>query len=193
MKVAYDRTYLTCWSRDGSTLIFTGTGNGVGWDLIALRLDGDRKPIPILATRFDESVASLSPDGKWLAYISNETGVSQVYVRPYPAGNGKWQISTETGLEPRWSGDGKTLFYQAGPGMMAAPISFTQSLDIGQRKSVLKELPNLSLESGVTYDLSPDGQHILVTKVQEGNEVFQQIGIVLNWFDEIKTASAQAK
>ena len=193
MKVDYDRTYLTCWSRDGSTLIFTGTRTGVGWDVVSLRLDGDRKPSPILSTKFDESVGSLSPDGKWLAYISNESGRSQVYVRPFPAGSGKWQISTETGEEPRWSGDGKTLFYGTATGLMAASINPTQAFDIGQRRVVLKEFPHLALESSVSFDLAPDGRHFLVTKVQEGNEIFQQIGIVLNWFDEVKAIAAQAK
>jgi serine/threonine-protein kinase len=193
IKVGYGRTYVTCWSRDGATLIFTGIGTGGGWDIAALRLDGDRKPIPILATKFDEMVGSLSPDGRWLAYLSNETGSSQAYIRPFPEGGGKWQISTERAFQPHWSGDGKTLYYETENVMRAVSISGTESPTIGQRNLVLKEIPQLSLESGVTYDLAPDGQRFLVTKVQEGNEIFQQIAIVLNWFDDIRAAAAQAK
>lgn len=193
VSVDYDRTYVNCWSRDGSTLILMAAGKGAGWDLIALPLHGDRKPSVFLATKFDEMTASLSPDGKWLAYVSNETGTTQVYVRPFPGGGGKWQISTNLSSEPRWSGDGKTLYFQSQLALMAVSISTTPSLLIGPLQVALKEFPRLAVESGISYDLTPDGRHFLVTKVREGAEALQQINVVLNWFDDLKTTVGPGK
>ena len=115
------------WSLDGRFLVYMITTGG-GRDVWFLPLAGDassgaprgsgqtgqaRKPVPFLTTPFFERHAQLSPDGKWMAYVSNESGIYDVYVQSFPAGGGKWQVSTGGGVEPRWRHDGKELFYLA--------------------------------------------------------------------------------
>jgi Tol biopolymer transport system component/predicted Ser/Thr protein kinase len=189
----YDRTYVNCWSHDGSSLIVTVPHQGMGWDLCVVPVTGDRKPWMFLSTKFDESFASLSPDGKWLAYLSNETGSPQVYVRPFPRGVGKWQISSEFSTRADWSPDGRTLYFGSAKGIMAMPITGTQTLTTGAPVILLKDYRGAALESGVTYDVSPDGKHILVTRPREGDGSPTQIDLVMNWFDEIEKTVAQGR
>ena len=90
-----------------------------------LPLEGERQPQPFLRTPFDEFAPMFSPDGRWLAYLSDESGRLEVYVQPYPGPGGKWQISTEGGAEPVWARDGQELFYRSinGDRMMAVEIT----------------------------------------------------------------------
>jgi hypothetical protein len=79
-------------------------------DLMALPLTGDRKPFAVAETPFSENHAQISPDGKWIAFNSDETGTQQIYIKPFPSGSGKWQASTTGGIFPRWQRDGRSLF-----------------------------------------------------------------------------------
>ena len=90
------------WSPDGQLLAFTEINPTTGYDIWVLRM-GDRKAQPFLRTPFNESAPRFSPDGRWLAYVSNESGRYEIYVQPYPGPGGKWQISTEGGTEPVWN------------------------------------------------------------------------------------------
>src|SRR5262249_2352943 len=91
------------WSRDGRSLLYEAAGGPKTiTDLWVLPIAGDRHPVPWLQTPFDERQGQLSPDGRWIAYVSNESSQNEVYVRPFPAGNGKWRVSTSGGSEPRW-------------------------------------------------------------------------------------------
>src|SRR6185436_2645522 len=92
----------TDWSRDGRFLIYSVNDPKTRDDLWVLPLDGDRKPRPYLQTPFDETQGQFSPDGRWMAYTSDENGRPQVFVQPFPASGGKWQISTGIGVQPRW-------------------------------------------------------------------------------------------
>src|SRR5262249_12095065 len=103
--------YPTDWSRDGKLLLYTAVDPKSGRDLWVLPLDGERKPIPYLQTPFDEAQGQFSPDGRWVAYTSTDSGRPEIYVQPFPASGGKWQISTAGGVTPRWRADGKELFY----------------------------------------------------------------------------------
>ena len=192
IKVDYGRTYLTCWSRDGSTLILSGIGKGRGWDILTVSLTGDRKTQDLLTTKFDESLGSLSPDGKWIAYTSNESGTSQIYVKPFPTGFGKWQISTEWGREPRWSLDGKTLYYTTKHGLTAVGISGTESLIIGRSKEIFRDLLIYSAESGINFDIAPGGR-FLFTRPRDEIQPTQQINVVMNWFDELTSSAGTGK
>jgi len=108
------------WSPDGKLLVYWQLG-GAG-DIWYVPVTGDKKPIPILQTAFAEVFPQVSPDGKWLAYQSNETGRPEIYLRPFPEGPGKWQVSTDGGLWPRWRRDGKELYFVLAPNMWAAEI-----------------------------------------------------------------------
>src|SRR5207245_2782644 len=105
------------WSPDGKWIVYQLDGGKTGTDLWLAPTGGqasaDNKPITYLQTPFVESEARFSPDGKWMAYTSNESGRNQVYVQAIPAGSGKWQISTEGGSAPHWRRDGKEIFYIA--------------------------------------------------------------------------------
>ena len=188
-----DRNYVNCWSRDGSTLIVTVPQEGMGWDLWAVPVNGDRAPWAFLSTNFDESFASLSPDGKWIAYISNETGTAQVYVRPFPRGEGKWQMSTDAATRPEWSADGRTLYYSTQRAIMAVPVQGLKTLTAGAPRIFVRDFHGLSVESAVSFNVLPDGKHVLVTIPKEGNDVYQQINVVVHWFDEIQDRMTSAR
>jgi len=98
------------WSPDGLSIVYEVTDPKTQNDLWVLPLSRDRKAIPLLQTPFRETHGQISPDGKWLAYSSNEAGRNEVYVQPFPAGVGKWQVSTNGGVFPRWRRDGRELF-----------------------------------------------------------------------------------
>src|SRR4029079_16386971 len=101
--------YPTDWSRDGQSLLYTDSQ--LSNDVWVLPLSGDRKPIPFLTTPANENRARFSPDGHWIAYTSDESGNSCVYVQRFPASGGKWQVSEGAGVEPHWRGDGRELYY----------------------------------------------------------------------------------
>src|SRR6185436_3160084 len=96
----------TGWSADGRLLFYTSTDPQTGGDIWALPLAGDREPIPVVRTAADERYGTPSPDGRWLAYVSNESGTYEVYVEAFPATGFKRQVSTRGGLEPQWRRDG---------------------------------------------------------------------------------------
>ena len=111
------------WSRDGKYLIYnTGTSRYEIWSIDPT--ETPVKPVPVLASGFSQSQGRLSSDGRWVAYTSNESGKSEVYVQNFPPAGGKWQISTASGQEPQWRSDGKELFYvQDGKSVMSVAIN----------------------------------------------------------------------
>ena len=125
----------TDWSYDGRFLLFRSNDPQTGMDLWVLPVSGEKKPFPCLKTPFDERDGQFSPDGKWVAYGSNESGRSEIYVLPFPGPGGKFQISTKGGAQPRWNKNGKEIFYVSlNTKMMAAPVKLSsdgQSLETG--------------------------------------------------------------
>ena len=115
----------TDWSPDGHVLLYRRLDPKTGTDIWALPLEGDRRAFPVVQTSFEERDAQFSPDGKWIAYQSNESGRFEVYVQPFPGPGGKTQVSTGGGAQPRWQRDGRELFYIALDGQLhAAPMRF---------------------------------------------------------------------
>jgi Tol biopolymer transport system component len=117
------------WSKDGRYLLYGESRGATGFDLWVLPMTGAsgvRKPIPFLQTKFNETQGQFSPDGRWIAYTSDETGRNEVYVRSFPTGSGKFQISNNGGTQPRWRGDGKEIYYLASDSkLMAATVKST--------------------------------------------------------------------
>ncbi len=174
------------WSPDGQLLAFVEVNPTTGYDIWVLRLS-DRKAQPFLRTPFNESVPRFSPDGRWLAYISNESGRYEIYVQPYPGPGGKWQISTEGGTEPIWNPNGRELFYRSGDKMMAVDIATQPSFTAGKPRVLFEGRYELSPATTPNYDVSPDGQRFLMLKPAEASEAAPtQINVVLNWFEELK-------
>ena len=174
------------WSPDGQLLAFVEVNPTTGYDIWVLRL-GDRKAQPFLRTPFNESVPQFSPDGRWLAYISNESGPWEIYVQPYPGPGGKWQISTEGGTEPVWNPNGRELFYRSSDKMMAVEITTQPSFSAGKPRVLFEGRYEPTPATFPDYDITPDGQRFLMLKPAEAGEAAPtQINVVLNWFEELK-------
>jgi Tol biopolymer transport system component/predicted Ser/Thr protein kinase len=178
---------LTSWSGDGQLLAFFEPGATTQRDIWVLRMS-DRKAEPFLRTSFNEGAASFSPDGHWLAYVSNESSRPEIYVQPYPGPGGKWQISTEGGTEPLWNRNGRELFYRSGNKMMAVQVEAQPSFSASkptmlfEREYAASQFP----ATGIAYDVSADGQRFLMVKEIEQASSATQINVVLNWFEELK-------
>jgi serine/threonine-protein kinase len=173
-------------SSDGQLLAYAEINPTTGRAIWVLRL-GDRKAEPFLRTPFDEGVPQFSPDGRWLAYISDESGRFEVYVQPYPGPGGKWQISTEGGTEPVWNPNGRELFYRSGDKMMAVDIATQPSFAAGKPRMLFEGPYQPTEATAPNYDVSRDGQRFLMLKpVEQAQAAPTQIDVVLNWFEELK-------
>jgi eukaryotic-like serine/threonine-protein kinase len=179
------------WSADGQLLAFDELNRRTGSDIWVLQLS-DRKAEPFLRTPFEEGVARFSPDGRWLAYVSNESGRPEIYVQPYPGPGGKWQVSIDGGTDPVWSRNGRELFYRTGNRMMAVETTMQPRFSAGKPR-MLFEGPYFSdfatafSIQTVSYDVSADGQRFLVVKANEAaSRSAAQINVVLNWTEELK-------
>jgi Tol biopolymer transport system component len=186
------------WSSDGRFLLYT-TQEATPRDLWALPFDPAQggptrlsgKPFPVAQTSFDEAEGQFSPDTRWVAYTSNETGRSEIYVRSFPGPDGKWQVSTGGGVHPRWRRDGRELFYvtpdsrlRAAP-IHVAPGGRTLALD----PSVELFPTKLASTQGVTnsraeYAVAPDGRFLMSVTVEDATA--SPITIVLNWEAALK-------
>jgi eukaryotic-like serine/threonine-protein kinase len=174
------------WSPNGKVLAFVEVAPTTGYD-IWITTVGDRKVQPFLRTPFNESVPMFSPDGRWIAYISNESGRWEVYVQPYPSTGGKWQISAEGGTEPVWNRNGRELFFRNGDKIMAVEITEHPNLAAGKPRVLFEGHYVLPPGTTPNYDVSPDGQHFIMIKANEAvEEAPAQINVVLNWFEELK-------
>jgi eukaryotic-like serine/threonine-protein kinase len=174
------------FSPDGQLLAFHEANPTTGEDILVLRLS-DRKVQPFLRTSFNEADPRFSPDGRWIAYMSDESGHSEIYVQPYPGPGGKWQISTDGGTEPVWNRNGQELFYRNGNKMMAVEITTQPSFALGKPRMLFEGPYVLATVPVSNYDVSPDGRRFLMVKPTEQTQaVPTQINVVLNWFEELK-------
>ncbi len=151
---------VTDWSRDGRYLLYQELNPETGWDVMALPLTGDRRPIPVVQTPFGDQRGFLSPDGRWVAYASNESGRYEMYVRAFPAEgapSGRWQVSDSAQNRLyRWREDGRELYFRSGDRMMAVAIRATPQ---GIQADTPREL--FTMENQVELDVSGDGQRFL--------------------------------
>jgi serine/threonine-protein kinase len=168
------------FSPDGKTLAFMDVDPSTGMDMWVLPLEGDRKPRPILHSPFNEHWTHFSPDGRWIAYVSDESGREEVYVASYPGLGGRVQISSDGGEDPVWASTGRELVYRLGNRMMSVAVETAPSLVVG-RPALLFDA---KFERG--YDAAPDGKRFVMVKSVEGPAPPQQIDIVLGWVDELR-------
>ena len=172
-------------------------GPKTGGDLMVLALDGARRMTPLIQTAFNERNGEISPDGRWLAYESDESGQEEIYVRPFPDVNGgRWQVSTGGGSEPLWARSGRELFYRGPDGSLlgvAVAVEGSASFRAGRPAALVEGRYYAGVGGGAapgrTYDVSPDGQRFLMVK--EGAEADQaaappSIVVVQNWLEELK-------
>ena len=141
------------WSPDGQLLAFTELNPTTGRHIWVLRLS-DRKPQPFLRTPSDESSPRFSPDGRWLAYVSNESGRYEIYVQPYLGPGGRWQISTEGGTEQVWNPNGRELFYRNGPKMMAVDIATQPNFAAGKPRVLFQGEQYIAADGAIPISVS---------------------------------------
>ncbi len=177
--------YPTSWSRDGRfVLYYTYSDPKTKADLWALPMFGERKPFPFLQTEAMEVHGEFSPMGAHVAYTSDESRQSEVYLRPFPGPGGKQQVSIAGGRFPRWRGDGKELFYLAADNkLMAAEVNIKGSaLEIGAVKALFETLP---AQQGRDFDVMADGQRFLVNTLVKDLES-SPVTLVVNWTADLK-------
>ncbi len=149
----------------------------------------NRKVTPLLNSRFDEHHPEFSPDGHWMAYVSNESGRNEIYVRPFPGPGGKWQISNEGGTEPLWARNGKQLFYRG-------PPRHVWVVDVrgGSDFAVSKPRPLFQMQGSYTagtyarsWDISLDDRRFLMVKIEDRKwQPITELILVQNWLEELK-------
>jgi dipeptidyl aminopeptidase/acylaminoacyl peptidase len=164
------------WSRDGKYLLFASDARGAG--LWVLPLSGGKKPVPLHETPFRETDGQFSPNGDWVAYVSNESGRDEVYVAPFLGPGGRVQISRAGGRQPRWRRDGREVFYLAPDNRLrAVTVSLSRSrIEAGTAQAVLDLSP---AGAGMSYAASADGQRFLVNTVEAPPA--PTIAAVINW------------
>jgi len=186
--------YPTAWSADGRFIAYNTTSPGkYATELWIVPRFGERKPYPFLQGNFDVGQGQFSPDGRWMAYSSNETGRPEVYVTPFPGGGSKWQVSGAGGTSPRWRRDGKELFYLAADSeLMAAEVDGSGS---SLQVAAVRPLFHLLLKTGIArfdinptsdqigYDAGPDGKWFVVNAPPIGSP--PPITLITDWTPEL--------
>jgi serine/threonine-protein kinase len=182
------------WSPDGRWLLFR-TGGTVaqsgGRDIVGIRPGVDSAPVPIIVTPYDEEGIAFSPDGRWLAYESNETGRTEIFLRPFPDTEaGKWQVSNGGGGAPLWARNGRELFYvSSARDMMAVTVQSAAEPKLGEPQ-LLFHLPNeiylTANEYYTPFDLAADGRFIMLRQVISASGVETPLVVVENWFEELR-------
>ncbi|MCH8946954.1 MAG: PD40 domain-containing protein, partial [Acidobacteria bacterium] len=180
----------TSFSPDGEHLAFYEYSPDTSRDLWVLPLEGERKPELFLATPAGEQHPEFSPDGRWIAYGSNESGRPEIYVRPYPGPGGKWQVSTNGGRFPRWTKKGRELIYREGANRwLAVPVTAEGDSFRSGKPQLLFEGNFVSIGFQSNYDVSRDGRQFILFQRGEEEEQEQDrshLTFIFNWFDEVR-------
>ena len=185
------KLYNARWSPDGKWLLFqTDVESPGSGDILAIRPGIDTAPMPVVATRFSEISPALSPNGRWLAYVSNETGEDEIYVVPFPnTGTGKWAISAGGGTEPVWSHRGSELFYRDASGnLVAVEVNTSPTFSLGRATVLFPAARFTSLRFNPQYAVAPDDRRFLMIRPLETGTSDKLI-VVENWFEELNAKS----
>jgi Tol biopolymer transport system component len=190
--------YPRSWRPDGKVVALTELNPSTNFDIMTLSMEGDEKtgwktgePKPFANSAFAEVQPAFSPDGRWLAYSSNESGDYELYVRPFPGPGGKWQISTGGGQYPKWARNGKELFYRTSESKLMV-ASYTASVDSFSADKPQLWSPGQFTDRGLgfyNFDLHPDGKRFAVLKAPgtEQNASVNKVSFIFNFFDELRS------
>ena len=179
-------------SPDGSRLVFTETDPSRGDTLWTISLANPADTRPLLDKTPGEETPSFSPDGRWIAYVTPESGRKEVYVRSTAGLAGKWQITTDGGSEPIWSPAGRELFYRVGDKMMAVDVETSPSFSFGKPHMLFEGSYVFGTTEGQEYDVSRDGRRFLMLKPQENLLTVAPLNVIVNWFDDLRRRTATA-
>jgi Tol biopolymer transport system component len=169
-----------CWSAAGDLLVFTRSEPDTLSDIWVLPMSGERRPKPLLNSRFDESEARVSSDGRWLAYQSDESGKAEIYMRPFPGPGGKRQVSTDGGVQPRWRRDGRELYFRREAAVMGVSVSVDGSVSVPLKIGSGPPTENRDF----AWDLMPDGQRFIM--VDDHAQMRTSVSLMLGWFDDLR-------
>ena len=176
------------WSADGRFLLYTRVSRENGTDLWVLPMTGsDRKPVPFVASKFQELAGRFSPDGRLVAYTSSESGRVEIYLVTFPEKDGKWQVSVAGGSAPRWSADGSELFFRDAAGRLAVAALRRD----GSNVSVGDVQPLFPLVAGGMrqfYDVAPDGKRVIVNSaaLPDAAAAARPLNVIVNWLASVK-------
>ena len=188
------RTYLKAVTADGAfALVDYAREQAVGGsgEVAKLALVANAKPETLVATPFDDFAGAWSPDNRWLAYQSDESGRAEVYVRDMSSAGGRWQVSTAGGDEPSWSHDGRELYYRNETRMMAISVDTRTTFAPSAPRVLFDGVYNLRSETGVSYALHPTGDRFLMVRLTDEN-VASSMLVVMNWFADLKRLTSSA-
>jgi serine/threonine protein kinase/Tol biopolymer transport system component len=183
-----ERGHPASWA--GDLLVYTVAGRGTQTDIWTCRMTGESKPEPFLATSFDEKDPSIAPDGRFIAYVTNESGANEVFVRRYPATGEVWQISVGGGGSPLWSRNGRELYYTLGTRMMMATIETTPAFRAGRPVQLFDG--GFNTDRSHDFDVAPDGRFVAV-RVPGGVAGQREMRVLLNWRAEMARVEGPAR
>lgn len=177
----------TSWSKQHAMVVFTEVGSTA--NLGILQLVAPRQVLPFLRTGLEEHSGAISPDGHWIAYMSNEAGRDEIYVRSFPTGEGKWQVTTQGGAMPGWSADGTELFYLADDTLMSAPVIVGSAFQTAPPRALFRHAQPWNYDGASRFAVMPDAQHFLMLEPAGAS---YQLQVTLNWSQEL-TSRVSAK
>jgi serine/threonine-protein kinase len=180
------RIFLGGVSDDGRVALIDYSTRSNKTDIGTITLGKDEQPAPIVSTEFDEFCAALSPNGKWLAYQSDESSRAEIYVREVSGGGGRWQVSTDGGEEPHWSASGDELFYRNDRLFMVSKVATGPVFSYLPPQLLFDGVFNLRAESGVSYDAHPNAGRFLMIRVADDDMVSTSIRLITNWSSELR-------
>jgi Tol biopolymer transport system component len=175
---------------DPDSVLLTRLQPETSADVFLLSLGGAFEPRPLVSTRAYEGGAQLSPDGRWLGYVSNETGRFEIYLRRFPELDRQWQVSEGGGTQLRWSADGRAIYFRSGANLMAVPFEGDAAEPaMGKPTELFRDEYDMGLSStNANYDVTADGRFLMLRREPGGGH----LRIVLNWTEELKRTLAQA-
>jgi len=178
-----DYDYPAAVGPDGDTLVFMRSTQETSFDILLLSLRNPSQVRPWLKTTAYEGGAQLSPDGKWLTYVSNDSGQNEVYLRLFEGPDRRWTISTEGGTQPLWNPNGREIFYRNGDKMMAVEVATTPDIKLSTPHALFEQ--RYAFGAGITianYDVAADGQRFIMVRDEAGAA---RLNVVLNWLSEL--------
>ena len=181
----FDDTFLADVSSDANWALVTAQREGSSWDVNVIDVS-EHRILPLLNSRFDESGAALSPDGRIVAYVSNESDRNEVYLQPFPALDSRVQVSTDGGTEPVWSRDGRAIYYRRGNALLRADVEYGARLDASRPMRLFEGTFAAGAGGLAGFDVSPDGRRFVMVERDSLDQSQESVQVIVNFFAELR-------